>query len=175
MRDGDKRELEIVVRNYKSEDVRPKPEAEQRGFFSFGSILPENPESTELYKIAFSENARKAKMAVLEGKIMAEQKRVNLGTGDKDNLIRLQRRKGQIERAWIFDNYIVAKCGSEIKFIERTKSVLGLHSTNAINFDINPGAEVWIENIYSTGVEDLIQLFIIDDMNRRLFIITWNL
>jgi hypothetical protein len=69
----------------------------------------------------------------------------------------------------------VAKCGSEIKFIERTKSVLGLHSTNAINFDINPGAEVWIENIYSTGVEDLIQLFIIDDMNRRLFIITWNL
>lgn len=59
--------------------------------------------------------------------------------------------------------------------MQREASVLGMHAHNAINFDISPGAEVWIENIYSTGVEDLIQLFIIDDANRRLFIITWNL
>lgn len=50
-----------------------------------------------------------------------------------------------------------------------------MHASNAINFEITPGAEVWIENIFSTGVKDLIQLFIIDDANRRLFIITWNL
>ena len=90
-------------------------------------------------------------------------------------MIRLQRRKGQIERAWVFDNYIVVKCGSEIKFIQREKSVMGMHATNAINFDITPGAEVWIENVFSTGVKDLIQLFVIDDANRRLYIITWNL
>ena len=80
-----------------------------------------------------------------------------------------------MERAWVFDNFIVAKCGSEIKFIHRETSILGMHATNSINFDINPGAEVWIENVYSTGVEDLIQLFIIDDANRRLFVVTWNL
>lgn len=59
--------------------------------------------------------------------------------------------------------------------MQRENSVLGMHANSAINFDISPGAEVWIENIYSTGIEDLIQLFIIDDANRRLFIITWNL
>ena len=80
-----------------------------------------------------------------------------------------------MERAWVFDNFIVAKSGSEIKFIPREESILGMHATNSINFSVSPGAEVWIENIYSTGVEDLIQLFIIDDANRRLFIITWNL
>jgi len=50
-----------------------------------------------------------------------------------------------------------------------------MYSTKAINFEISPGAEVWIENVFTTGVKDLIQLFIIDDANRRLFIITWNL
>lgn len=57
----------------------------------------------------------------------------------------------------------------------REKSVLGMHATNSINFALDPGAEVWIENVFTTGVEDLIQLFIIDDSNRRLYIITWNL
>jgi hypothetical protein len=50
-----------------------------------------------------------------------------------------------------------------------------MHQTNDIEFAITPGAEVWIENVISTGVNDLIQLFVIDDVNRRLFVVTWNL
>ena len=84
------------------------------------------------------------------------------------------RREGQMDRAWVFDNYIVAKSGSEIKYIRRKESMLG-YETSSINFEITPGAEVWVENVFSTGVEDLIQLFIIDDANFRVFIITWNL
>ena len=69
----------------------------------------------------------------------------------------------------------MAKSGSEIKYISREKSVLGGYATNSIDFQLTPGAEVWIENIFSTGVEDLIQIFIIDDSTRRLYLITWNL
>ena len=65
----------------------------------------------------------------------------------------------------MFDNFIVAKSGSEIKYIRREKSLIGGYATNSINFEITPGAEVWVENVFSTGVEDLIQLFIIDDAN----------
>lgn len=50
-----------------------------------------------------------------------------------------------------------------------------MHQSNDIQFSITPGAEVWIENVISTGVNDLVQLFIVDDVNRRLFVITWNL
>lgn len=80
-----------------------------------------------------------------------------------------------MERAWVFDNFIVAKSGSEIKYIPREESVIGGYATQSIKFEVTPGAEVWVENVFSTGVEDLIQLFIIDDVNLRLFIITWNL
>jgi len=50
-----------------------------------------------------------------------------------------------------------------------------MYKTSSLNFAVAPGAEVWIENIFATGIEDLIQVFIIDDANRRLFIVTWNL
>jgi len=50
-----------------------------------------------------------------------------------------------------------------------------MYATSSINFAVDPGAEVWIENIFSTGIEDLIQLFILDDVARRIYIITWNL
>ena len=70
---GDERELEIIVRNYKSEDARPKQNNDQqRSFFSFGAIMEESPESTELYRMAFSSIARQAKERVLQGKIAAE-------------------------------------------------------------------------------------------------------
>ena len=125
--------------------------------------------------MTFDPISRAEKHAVIQRKVQAEQKRIVMGSGSKDALVRLQRREGQIERAWIFNNYIVAKSGSEIKYIKRSQSVLGMHHTNDIEFAITPGAEVWIENVISTGVNDLIQLFVIDDVNRRLFVITWNL
>ena len=70
---GEERELEVIVRNYKSEDIRPKQATDQqRSFFSFGSIMEESPESTELYRLAFSSILRQAKERVLQGKIAAE-------------------------------------------------------------------------------------------------------
>jgi len=50
-----------------------------------------------------------------------------------------------------------------------------MYKTDSIHFNVAPEAEVWIENIFATGIEDLIQIFIIDDLNHRLFILTWNL
>lgn len=79
-----------------------------------------------------------------------------LGGGDKNILLRLQKRSGQIERCWVFNNYIVAKSGSELKYIPRETSIAGGTCVNSIDFSIQPGAEVWIENVFSTGVEDLV-------------------
>lgn len=44
---------------------------------------------------------------------------------------------------------------------------------NRIN--LNLGADVWIDGIYTTAFEDLVQFVVIDDNNRRLYLITWNL
>ena len=125
--------------------------------------------------MSFDAESRADKKTVLARKIGNELKAVNLGHGSRDNLARLKRREGQIDRAWVFDNYIVAKSGSEIQYIRREESLLGGYATNSIDFDVAPGAEVWVENVFSTGIEDLVQLFIIDDVNQRLYIITWNL
>ena len=40
---------------------------------------------------------------------------------------------------------------------------------------MTPGAEVWVDHVYTTGVEDLVQIFIMDDRKRLIFILTWNL
>ena len=57
----------------------------------------------------------------------------------------------------------------------REKSVLDGYVTKSIKFAVDPGANIWIENIFATGIKDLIQLFLIDDVERRVYIITWNL
>lgn len=87
--DGLIRKLEIVVKNYKSQDTRKKEVVQERSLFSFGSVEPESPESQELYMFDFDSRAKLAKDEVLARKIASEQKRVNLGAGDKDNLFRL--------------------------------------------------------------------------------------
>lgn len=98
-----------------------------------------------------------------------------MGHGNKQALARLQKRNTSIERAWVFDNFLIIKCGAEIKYMPREKSVLGLYATEAIKFEITLGAEVWIENCFPTGIEDLVQFLVIDDANNRVYIITWNL
>jgi len=172
---GEEREMTIVVKNYKSQNPKQDAVEQDLGMFGFRNILPENPESEERYRISFNAHSHLDKKVVLERKILNEQKAMSLGAGSESNLIRLKKREQQIERAWVFDNFIIAKSGCEIKYMPREKSVLGMSATNSIPFGIEPGAEVWIENIYATGIEDLVQLFIIDDAQKRLFIITWNL
>ena len=125
--------------------------------------------------MTFKASSADEKRRVLDRKISLEQRNLDLGSGSDDALQRLSRRMDQIERAWVMDNYVVAKSGSEIKYIAREKSLLGGYSTETIDFAIHPGAEVWVENVFSTGVEDLIQIFLIDDEHRRIYIITWNL
>ena len=80
-----------------------------------------------------------------------------MGIGSTDTLNRLKRREGQIDRAWVFDNYIVAKSGPVIKYMRRKVSdSSNSYATNSKDFELNLGAEVWIENVYSTGIEDLV-------------------
>ena len=34
---------------------------------------------------------------------------------------------------------------------------------------------MWVQDIFATGIDDLIQIFLINDITRRLFVVTWNL
>lgn len=69
-------------------------------------------------------------------------------------LDKLARREEQITRAWVFDNYVVAKCGASLAYAKRE-----IVTSNNKNFrchsdrlDLRLDPSVWIENIYATGV-----------------------
>ena len=34
---------------------------------------------------------------------------------------------------------------------------------------------MWIQDIFATGIDDLVQLLLINDVTKRLYVITWNL
>ena len=73
--------MELLVSVYKSEDKHAPVVEEDRSFFSFGRIEPENPASEERYKISFDPISHSEKHAILTGKIANESKRVTLGAG----------------------------------------------------------------------------------------------
>ena len=127
--EDEKRVLNVVVKNYKSKDPEnPDIDAAPGGLFS-RNLEAESPESEERYAISFSADAQLQKKMVLDRKIAREQKAINLGVGNPKNLIRLQRREQQIERAWVFDNYLIVKSGGEIKFASREPSVMEMSVT----------------------------------------------
>jgi hypothetical protein len=79
---------------------------------------------------------------------------------------------------WVFKNYIIVKCGCELKYIAIQRNESGEiteYNAKPVNFNIDFGKEVWIQHIYSTGIEDLVQIFVIDDAAKRHYVITWNL
>ena len=79
---------------------------------------------------------------------------------------------------WVFTNFIVVKCGSELKYIKIERADDGhitKYNADPVDFNINLGSEVWVQNIYSTGVDDLVQLIIINDDIKRHYVLTWNL
>ena len=80
-----------------------------------------------------------------------------------------------MDAVWVFTNHIIFKCGSELKYIDVNETGLLGGSPTPKDFRINFGSEVWIADIYSTGVDDLVQIFVINDILKRHFIITWNL
>lgn len=61
-----------------------------------------------------------------------------------------------------------------MKYISRKKEGL-FGNRGPQDFNINFGSEVWIQDVYTTGVDDLIQFMIINDQQKRIYVITWNL
>ena len=83
------------MKNFKSEDLQPPEVVQEQSFFSrFSVAAPENPFSEEKYYMTFDPVSRAQKHAVIQRKVQAEQKRILMGSGSKDALIRLQRREG---------------------------------------------------------------------------------
>lgn len=72
-------------------------------------------------------------------------------------------------RCWKLGEHVIAKCGSELKFINLETS------DQQKSFNLTLGPSVWLQSCYLTGVEGILQLFLIDDEKMRIFIITWNM
>ena len=115
-------------------------------------------------------------MSVLNRKINTIEKRKDLGVADKRDewkLNRLLNRRAHVDSVWLFTNHIVVKSGAELQYLPRQDN--GLFKAKPKPFMIDFGTEVWIQDIFPTGIDDLIQIFLINDITRRLFVITWNL
>ena len=88
----------------------------------------------ERYLINFDANSKLDKEKVLREKIKSCEKAIALKNDNKDSLERLKKRRNEIERAWVFANYMVVKSGSELKYIQREKSVFGSTASEAQAF-----------------------------------------
>ena len=128
------------------------------------------------FEVVFDAEQRREKVSVLTRKINTIQKRKELGVADKRDewkLNRLLDRRAHVDSVWLFTNHIVVKSGAELQYLPR--QVNGLLRAKPKPFNVDFGAEVWIQDIFPTGIDDLIQIFLINDITRRLFVITWNL
>lgn len=115
----------------------------------------------EKYIVQFESEQRRDKEQVLDRKIRHADRREALGIAssyDKWRQNMFMERRREVDSVWSFTNYYVIKCGSELKYIERnvTGPLGGKKEGKARNLAINFGSEVWIEDIYSTGVDDLV-------------------
>ena len=80
-----------------------------------------------------------------------------------------------MESVWITSNHIIIKSGSNLKYIKKPKDSKDINKAKPVQFNIDFGPEVWIQDIFETGVDDLIQIFLINDYTKRIYAITWNL
>ena len=128
-------------------------------------------------EIEFDEDQRAEKVKVLEKKIKYLTNRVSQEIADEKDkwkLNQLLQRKARIDQVWVFTNYIVVKCGASLKYVKK-KTKKRFFKPKPKEFNIDLGAEVWIQDIFATGIDDLIQIFLINDITKRLYVITWNL
>ena len=119
----------------------------------------QNPLSEEKFYLEFNAEQRRDKVGVLDRKIRNNKKREELGIADKRDKWRLTQfidRRSHVDSVWLFTNYIVVKCGSELKYISKEKTGIFEEESKPKNFNINFGSEVWIQDIYSTGIDDLV-------------------
>ena len=74
---------------------------------------------------------------------------------------------------WVFTNYVVVKSGASLKYLRKNYSYIS--NEEVIEFNIDFGTEIWIQDIFATGIDDLVQIFLINDVTKRIYVITWNL
>ena len=102
--------------------------------------------------------------------------RQSLGIADKTDewkLNQLLSRRSHIDSVWVFTNHIVIKSGANLKYL--AKNYNNIMKEEVKDFNVDFGTEVWIQDIFATDIDDLIQIFLINDMTKRLYVITWNL
>lgn len=57
-----------------------------------------------------------------------------------------------MDSVWLFSNHVVFKSGKSLKYLPRTAKT----SKKPKDFNIDLGHDVWIQDIYATGIDDLI-------------------
>ena len=61
-----------------------------------------------------------------------------------------------MESVWITSHHIIVKSGSNLKYIKKTQDSKDINKAKPVQFNIDFGPEVWIQDIFETGVDDLI-------------------
>ena len=90
-------------------------------------VTEESPLKEEKFTVEFNSEQRRDKVGVLDRKIRNNKRREELGLADKRDKWRLGQfldRRAHVDSVWLFTNYIIVKCGSELKYIERNSSSL---------------------------------------------------
>lgn len=73
-----------------------------------------------------------------------------------------------MHKAWRLGNYVIAKCGSDVKYMNVNDKV-------EKDFAFELGPKVWLQNVYLTGVEGIVQFYAINDEQRHVYVISWNM
>lgn len=71
-------------------------------------------------------------------------------------LNRLKKRARNMQHAWCFGDYVICKSGSEVKLVRRKKGHKIGKKEEADYINISLGEEVWLEDIYTTGVRNIV-------------------
>lgn len=91
-------------------------------------------------------------------------------TANKNQIVRFKKRLASLYRAWKFGNFIVARCGSEVRYIN-----LADPNPEAKPLNLDLGTQVHLQKVVHTGVDCLLQFFLINDTDKLIFVITWNM
>ena len=82
-------------------------------------------------------------------KAQAKAKKLKHDFALHDELCRLHKKRNEIYKVWKYGKYVIVKCGSELQFASVDDK-----TPKKFNFDL--GKQVWVQNVYLTGVEGLL-------------------
>jgi hypothetical protein len=89
-----------------------------------------------------------------------------------DRVQRVKNRLAQLKRVWRVNEYLIVLYGNELKFMKLNAEDEVCSRVSTVPLEIGQG--LWLREIYTTGVADLIQMLIIEQDTQRAYIITWN-